>query len=193
MPSLVLASTSRYRRELLARLGLPFEAVAPACDEEALKDPELGPRELAQLLARAKAISVAPRFPDAYVLGADQLVEIDGEILGKPGSAQTALEQLERLAGKAHRIITAFALIAPDGSCEEHLDVHTLYMRDLSAAELGRYVSADSPIDCAGSYKIESRAMTLFEKIDGTDFTAIIGLPLIALTDRLRAHGFEVP
>lgn len=191
MPRLVLASTSPYRRELLTRLGLPFDAVAPRCDEEALKDPALPPRLLAQLLAREKALSV--HEADAFVLGSDQLVETDGEILGKPGSRERAVAQLVRLSGRVHRLVTAFALVTPDGAIDEHVDVHTLHMRSLSRVELERYVAADLPLDCAGSYKIERGGIALFERIEGDDFTAITGLPLIALSTRLRRHGFALP
>jgi septum formation protein len=191
MPRLVLASTSPYRRDLLQRLGLAFEAVAPRCDEEALKDPSLPPRLLAQLLAREKALSV--HESDAFVLGSDQLVEIDGEVLGKPKSRERAVAQLARLAGRVHRLVTAFALVTPDGGIDEHVDVHTLHMRALSRAELERYVAADLPLDCAGSYKIERGGIALFERIEGADFTAITGLPLVALTTLLRRHGFALP
>jgi len=193
MPELVLASTSAYRRELVGRLGISCTAVAPRCDEEALKDPRLGPSELALHLAREKARSVAGQWPDAFVLGSDQLVEIDGQILGKPGSTERALEQLTRLAGQAHRLITAFALLCPGGAVLEHVDVHVLSMRPLSRDELARYVSADRPLDCAGSYKIEALGISLFERIKGADFTAIMGLPLVALTSTLRAQGFTLP
>jgi septum formation protein len=192
MPKLVLASTSPYRRELVARLGLPFESVAPACDEEALKDRSLPAVQLAQLLARAKAHSIAKHRADAFVLGSDQLVELDGELLGKPGTRERALAQLTRMSGRAHRLVTAFALIGPDGSCDEHVDVHTLHMRALEPEALARYLAADLPLDCAGSYKIESRGIALFDRIEGADFTAITGLPLIALVTALRKHGFAI-
>jgi septum formation protein len=193
MAALILASTSPYRRELLLRLGLPFSQVAHACDEERMKDPKLGARMLAQLLAREKALSIAALGADDYVLGSDQLVEVDGEILGKPGSAERAVAQLARLQGRAHRLVTAFAIVTPDGAIDEHVDVHTLHMRPLSRVELERYVAHDRPYDCAGSYKIESRGIALFERIEGSDFSAIMGLPLIALTTRLRRYGFELP
>jgi septum formation protein len=193
MPALVLASTSVYRRELVGRLGVPCTSVAPSCDEEALKDDRLAPAELALHLAREKARSVAAQWPDAHVLGSDQLVEVEGDILGKPGSAERALEQLTRLSGRAHRLITAYALMCPGGAVVEHVDVHVLHMRSLTRDELARYVSADQPLDCAGSYKIEARGITLVERIIGADFTAIMGLPLVALTTTLRAQGFVVP
>jgi septum formation protein len=193
MPTLVLASTSPYRRELLTRLGIPFHAVAPACDEEQLKDPQLGPRMLAQVLAREKALSVVAEQPGRFVLGCDQLVELDGKVLGKPGTPERALQQLTQLSGRAHRLITAFALVTPDGTLDEHLDIHSLQMRKLSTDELARYAAHDKPFDCAGSYKIESQGIALFERIEGDDFTAITGLPLIALATRLRGYGFPVP
>lgn len=193
MPTLVLASTSVYRRELLDRLGLEVTATAPNCDEEALKDQALSPVQLAAHLARAKAASVAPRWPDAYIIGSDQLVELDGEVLGKPGSAEQAIAQLDRLQGRSHHLITAFALLHPDGPVTEHIDRHVLHMRALSLTEIKRYVAADRPLDCAGSYKIEARGIALCERIEGADFTAIMGLPLIALTTALRSQGFVVP
>lgn len=193
MPELVLASTSVYRRELVGRLGVSCRAVAPSCDEEALKGSGLEPSALALHLAREKARSVAGQWRDAHVLGSDQLVEVEGEVLGKPGSAEGALAQLTRLSGRAHRLITAFALLCPDGAIVEHVDVHVLHMRSLTRAELARYVVADQPLDCAGSYKIEARGIALFERIEGSDFTAIMGLPLIALTSVLRAQGFSLP
>jgi septum formation protein len=193
MPVLVLASSSVYRRELIGRLGVDCTVVAPSCDEEALKDRSLSPSELALHLAREKARSVAAQWPEAHVLGSDQLVEIAGEILGKPGSSERALAQLTRLSGRAHRLITAYALLCPDGSVVEHVDVHVLHMRSLMPEELARYVSADEPLDCAGSYKIEARGIALFERIEGADFTAIMGLPLVALTTALRGQGFAIP
>lgn len=193
MPRLVLASTSIYRRQLLKRLGVAFTADTPACDEEALKDPALTPAALAAKLARAKAESLVGRWPDAHILGSDQLVEIDGKVLGKPGDADNALEQLSLLAGRAHRLITAFALLGPKHALTEHVDIHTLHMRALSQDELESYLDADQPFDCCGSYKVESRGIALFERIEGADFTAITGLPLIALTTALREHGFVVP
>jgi septum formation protein len=192
-PVLTLASTSPYRRELLARLGVPFQVCAPRCDEEALKDPALLPRELAGMLAREKALSVAREFPGHHVLGSDQLVDLDGEVLGKPGSVRASEEQLARLSGRSHRLITALVLVCPGGALRCHVDVTTLRMRALSEQERQRYVRADEPLDCAGSYKIEQRGIALFESIECADFTAITGLPLLALSAFLRAEGFAVP
>jgi septum formation protein len=191
-PDLVLASTSRYRRELLARLGLPFRARPPACDEDALKRPDLAPVELASMLARAKAESLRGEEPGAVILGSDQVAAIDGEVLGKPGSAERAVAQLTRLAGREHVLVTAIA-VAHLGGLVEHVDVTRLSMRPLSRAQIERYVAADQPLDCAGSYKLEARGIALFERIESADHTAIVGLPLIALTTALADLGFPIP
>jgi len=190
---LVLASTSPYRRALIERLGIPFEVEAPDCDEEALKQPDRSPEETALHLARAKAQSLSSRHADAYILGSDQLIDLDRQILGKPHTIEGALAQLQRMRGRSHRLITAFSLVTPEGAIEEHVDVHTLTMRDLSDAALARYVERERPLDCAGSYKIESGGIALFERIEGADFTAITGLPLLALTGLLCRHGFDLP
>ncbi|HEX5658316.1 MAG TPA: nucleoside triphosphate pyrophosphatase [Polyangiales bacterium] len=190
---LVLASTSPYRALLLERLGVPFTAAAPLCDEDALKDPRVPLDHQALQLARAKARSLAPLHPDAHVLGGDQIADLDGEMLSKPLTRENAIAQLQRLRGRTHRLWTAIVLRAPDGDEQAHIDLHTITMRSLSDDELARYVDADRPLDCAGSYKIEGRGIALIEQIDGADFTAITGMSLIALTTMLRARGFSVP
>jgi len=192
MPKLVLASTSKYRRALLDRLGLSYTAHAPKVDEEAVA-PELSVDAVAMQLARDKAQSVAAACPDAHIIGSDQLVDLDGERLGKPGSIEKAEEQLRRLSGREHRLITAVALLHPNGTVETALDIHLMRLRALTDAEVHRYVQRERPIDCAGSYKIESLGISLVESIEGKDFTAIVGLPLIALCKLLRDAGFEVP
>lgn len=191
-PDLVLASTSPYRRELLARLGLPFRVVAPACDEEALKLPGLGAEALAARLARAKAESLLATEPGATLIGSDQLVALGDTLLGKPGTRARAAEQLARLAGRTHLLVTAVAVLH-DGRVLEHLDVTRLSMRPLSREQIERYLTADAPLDCAGSYKLEARGITLFERIDAADHSAITGLPLIALTSLLASVGYPVP
>lgn len=192
LPELVLASTSPYRRALLARLGLPFRAVPPACDEEALKLPELAPEPLAARLALAKAESLRAAEPLATLIGSDQVAAIDGVILGKPGTAERAAEQLARLAGRTHALVTAVAVVHAGGVLE-HLDVTRLTMRPLSRAQIERYLAADRPLDCAGSYKLEARGIALFERIDSADHAAITGLPLIALCTMLGGLGYPVP
>jgi septum formation protein len=192
-PRLILASTSPYRSELLRRLGLRFEARAPLCDEEALKRAGEDPAAQAARLALAKAQSLAATAPDAFILGGDQLVELDGEILGKPHSAENAVAQLSRMRGKTHRLLTAFALVGPRGEQVTHLDTHHMRLRALGDEEIRRYVAHDRPLDCAGSYKIEALGISLCERIEGEDFSAITGLPLMALSRVLRERGFQVP
>ncbi len=192
-PALILASTSRYRCALLERLGVAFEVQAPLCDEDALKESGKPPTYVAMRLARAKALSVLTHHAESYVLGCDQLVDVDSQVLGKPRTVEGAVAQLRLMRGRAHHLVTAMALATPTGEVEGHLDVHTLTMRDLSDAEIERYVLRDRPLDCAGSYKIEAGGIALFERIEGEDFTAITGLPLMRLAALLRAHGFRVP
>lgn len=190
---LILASTSRYRRELLERLGLPFETMKPEVDEKPAMASGRAPADIAEELATQKALWVARAQPDAYVLGADQLVDLDGQVLGKPGAADACVAQLERLAGRSHRLLTAVTLVSPSGTLEHALDIHTLRMRPLTRPELERYVVSDKPFDCAGGYMIERRGIALFDAIEGDDFTAIVGLPLIRVTTLLRHAGFQVP
>lgn len=195
-PDLVLASTSRYRRALLERLGLPFRAIAPACDEEALKDPALAPQQLAEHLALAKAHSLEQSLPQATIIGSDQLaaIEVDGNwtILGKPGTRERAIDQLALLSGRTHLLVTAMVVIHR-GALHRHTDLTRLSMRTLERDALARYVDADQPLDCAGAYKLEARGIALFNHIDTTDHTAITGLPLIALTRILSEVGYAVP
>ena len=191
MPKLVLASTSKYRRALLDRLGLSYTAAAPRVDEEAAVAETLD--ALALQLAIAKAESCAGAHPDAYVLGSDQLVDLDGEKLGKPGTLEKAEEQLRRLSGRSHRLVTAVALRHPNGTVEHGVDVHEMRLRVMTEAEIKRYVARERPIDCAGSYKVESLGISLCETVAGADFTAIVGLPLIRVCQLLRNAGFEVP
>lgn len=190
----VLASTSPYRRALLQRLGLPFRCVAPGVDEDAFKREITDPATLALRLAVAKAESVAARFPGSVVIGSDQLAAIDGDILGKPGTTGDAAVQLERLAGRTHELVTSLCVLRQsDGLRRTHTDRTRLTMRPLSRDELARYVALDDPTDCAGSYKIESAGVALFHRIETDDFTAITGLPLIALSRLLRDFGISVP
>jgi len=192
MPDIVLASTSPYRRALLERLGIAFRAHPPACDEEAPKDPALPPRALAEHLAAAKATSLADAHPEAVIIGSDQLAHCDGEIMGKPGDETSAHHQLSWLCGREHQLITALC-VYHRGERHEHCDITTLRMRHLDTAAIERYLAADRPLDCAGAYKLEARGITLFERIDSADHSAITGLPLIALTSILRDLDVEIP
>lgn len=191
MPDLVLASTSPYRRELLARLGVPFRCAAPGVDEAEVKRALPGAAAVAEL-ARRKARAVAALHRDAVVIGSDQGALLDGAMLDKPGTAANASAQLEALAGRTHELHTAVAIAHP-GGLAEFAEVTRLSMRPLSPAEIARYVAADQPLDCAGSYKIERLGIALFERIDGADWTAIEGLPLLRLAAELRALGVALP
>lgn len=191
MTSLVLASTSRYRRELLARLGLPFDVDRPEVDEHPL--PGESPVALAVRLAEAKALAVAARHPQAWVLGSDQVADRDGRPLGKPGDRDTALAQLLAASGQAVRFHTAFCLAGPDGRRLAGLDLTEVRFRELSRDEILRYLEAEQPYDCAGSFKCEGLGIVLFEAIQSRDPTALVGLPLIAVAAALREAGFRLP
>jgi len=182
---IILASTSSYRRLLLERLCLPFRCEAPLCDEGASKDKGVAPADLARELARLKAMSVAERNPGAIVIGSDQVCALGDEPLGKPGSRRAALEQLCRLQGRSHLLFTAVCVIR-NRTLHEFMDVSVLSMRSLTGAEIESYVDRDQPFDCAGSYKLESGGISLFDSINSEDHTAITGLPLLALGGLLR-------
>jgi len=189
-PALVLASTSAYRRELLARLGLPFETVRPEVDET----PRAGepPDALALRLAAAKARAVAALHPGARVIGSDQVADFDGRPLGKPGGREAAIAQLAAMSGRAVAFRTAVAVASGDGVATA-LDTTLVRFRALAAAEIERYVDAEQPFDCAGSFKSEGLGITLFDAIEGTDPTALVGLPLIATSRLLRDTGLALP
>jgi septum formation protein len=194
MSSLVLASSSPYRRYLLERLGLPFRSITPQVDEESIKAlfDAASAGELAEHLAIAKAVSVSRRETGATIIGSDQVCASENRILGKPGTATAAIEQLAFLSGKSHELVTAVA-VWHEGQLQVRKDVTKLTMRALTPDEIERYVAADNPVDCAGSYKLESRGITLFESIQSADHSAITGLPLLALTTMLRGLGYAIP
>jgi septum formation protein len=192
MHSLILASTSAYRRVLLERFDLDFETVAPEVDEKHL-DGE-SPVERASRLSLAKALDVAERYPDAVVIGSDQVASAGSRILDKPRDAATTRAQLAALSGSAARFFTGCALVKPAASIRlTHVDTTTVYFRPLTTAEIGRYVEREKPLDCAGGFKAEALGVTLFESIESTDPTALIGLPLIWLSGALRRAGFALP
>ena len=196
-PSLILASTSAYRRELLARLRLPFSCNAPGVEETRRAGER--PLALAVRLARAKAAAVALQHPDAWVIGSDQVaVRVDavqGElILGKPGTVARCLDQLRGCSGQIMSFLTAVAVVRHgDGSVVEFVDTTRVAFRTLDEATIERYVAAESPLDCAGGFKSEGLGITLCESIDSTDPSALIGLPLIRLSSVLRSAGFDLP
>jgi len=191
-PPLVLASTSPHRRELLTRLGLPFSPVAPGVDESRSARETVS--ELVKRLSRAKAEAVAAQHPGALIIGSDQAAERDGDILGKPGDHATAAAQLKGSSGKSLTFHTGLCLLdTRDGRRREHVDVTTVRFRRLSDAEIERYLKAEKPYDCAGSFKSECLGASLFDGIESSDPSALIGLPLIALCRFLRECGLPVP
>lgn len=190
MQTLILASTSRYRAELLARLGIPFSCAAPDVDESPLAGE--APGTLAQRLAIAKARAVAARHPGSWVIGSDQVAELEGDPLGKPGTRDAAMAQLTAMSGKSVRFHTAICLSNGEDQFDA-LDVTTVQFRVLGKAEIERYVATEQPLDCAGSFKCEGLGITLFEAIHNQDPTALIGLPLIRLAGLLRQAGYRLP
>lgn len=190
---ILLASSSRYRRELLGRLLPSFDSVSPDVDEHAFHELEPTPDSLAQRLAMEKTLAVFRRFPDAIVIGSDQLADLNGQVLGKPGTVSAAVDQLLSMSGKTHRLLTAVCIAAPGKPLTSILNETRLTMRSLTPQEALRYVERDQPLDCAGSYKIESLGISLFEKIETADFTAIMGLPLIQVSQSLRELGVAIP
>ncbi|MGB0402345.1 Maf family protein, partial [Stenotrophomonas sp.] len=187
--SLVLASTSRYRRELLERLGLPFDCARPDVDETPLNGE--APLALATRLAAAKSAEVAARYPGAWVIGSDQVADLNGQPLGKPGTFEAACAQLAAMSGQTVRFHTAISL-RRDGESLAALDLTEVRFRVLDPQEIARYVAAERPLDCAGSFKCEGLGISLFEAIDNRDPTALVGLPLIALCGLLRQAGGEL-
>lgn len=187
---LVLASTSRYRRELLARLRLPFDVDAPQVDERPL--PGEAPAATASRLALAKANAVAARHEEAVVIGSDQVADLDGEGVGKPGDHERATAQLRAMRGRVVVFQTAVAVVClASGFAESALVPVTVRMRALSDAEIERYLGAETPYDCAGSAKIETLGIALVESVASDDPTALIGLPLIRTCELLRRAGVD--
>lgn len=195
--NIILASQSPYRRQQLEDFGLQFSTAKPAIDEEqlksaALKKKSMTPARLAQLLAEAKAYSLTEQFPDAAIIGADQLVAYKKTILGKPGTRQGAIQQLQKLSGKTHLLVTAVA-VAAKGKVKSKVVVAKIKMRRLTRDEILASIYRDNPIDCAGSYKLEKSGLCLIEKLSVSDPSALMGLPLIALNHLLRSYKEPLP
>jgi len=188
---LVLGSTSPYRRELLQRLQIPFEVVAPDVDETAL--PQETPSALASRLALAKAHAVARNFPQAVVIGSDQVADLNGLALGKPGTHERAVVQLRQMRGQTVIFQTAVAVVCLESSFEQTgLAAVRVKFRDLSDSEIENYLRAEQPYDCAGSAKSEGLGIALLESIDSDDPTALIGLPLIRTCRMIQAAGIAL-
>ena len=188
---LILGSTSRYRKELLARLCIPFQVEAPEVDETPLA--QEAPEDLALRLALAKARAVANKYPDAVVIGSDQVADLDGEPLGKPGNHTNAVKQLKRMRGKTIIFQTALSVVCVATGFEQtDLAAVKVTFRDLTDAEIESYLKAEEPYDCAGSAKSEGLGIALLAAIDNDDPTALIGLPLIRTCHMLRAAGVKL-
>jgi len=190
-PEIILASTSVYRRELLARLGLRFEIAAPGVDETPL--PNEAPQATSRRLAEAKARAVAERFPQALVIGSDQVAVLDGQALGKPGNHDNAVRQLQAMRGKEVVFHTALCVCnAANGRTETRVVPYAVRFREYSDEQIERYLQREQPYDCAGSARCEGLGIVLIAEMRGTDPNALIGLPLIALTEMLAGQDVSV-
>jgi len=189
---LVLGSTSRYRGELLRRLGLEFETQAPGTEETPIAGET--PPVRAMRLAIAKAADAGKGYPDAVVIGSDQVAELDGVLLEKPGTVERAHAQLCACSGRTVQFHTAVCVLdTRNGQRHTHLDLTQVHFRALHAQEIERYIEREQPLDCAGSFKCEGLGISLFERIENSDPSALVGLPLIALARLLRDAGLRIP
>lgn len=190
--SLILASQSPYRRAQLTQFGVSFRAETPRVDEEELK--ARGPKDLSELtrfLATEKAKSLSQDFPDAVILGSDQVADLEGRRLDKPGSRDGAIAQLKMMSGRTHRLITSLALLYK-GNLLMFTDITSIELKVLSEAQIAAYVDQDRPFDCAGSYKIEKAGLALVKSLQSSDPSAIQGLPLLSLARGLDELGFSL-
>lgn len=187
---LILASGSKYRAQLLKKTNIDFTQIAPSTNEDVFKAKITDPISLAQTLAKEKCLDIFKQNPSDYCIGSDQLGHFENIILGKPHTKEKALEQLSMLNGKKHSLITAVHVLGPNFE-RSFVDITTLKMRVFDIDQLKKYIELDSPLDCAGSYKLEENGITLFEKIETIDHTAITGLPLLKLTDILIEAGLK--
>jgi septum formation protein len=189
---LMLASSSKYRKMLLKRFGIPFDCLAPDIDETVL--PQESPHELVERLASQKSATVCRQYPRAVVIGSDQLAVFEGQIIGKPGAHQAALEQLTSFSGKVVEFLTSVSVQSLEsGFHEQHTDCTRVWFRTLQREEIVRYLEQEKPFDCAGAFKAESLGVVLFERIISEDPTALIGLPLIKVAAMLRRAGLQLP
>ncbi len=191
MQQLVLGSTSPFRRQLLEKLGLPFDTAAPETDETPLEGE--GPEQLVARLAEAKARAVAVQYPEALIIGSDQVAVNDGEILGKPHTHDKAMEQLRNASGKHVRFLTGLCLYnAASDTAQVEVVPFDVVFRELTDQMIDNYLKAEQPYNCAGSFKSEAMGIALFEKLEGEDPNSLIGLPLIRLVRMLEAEKVRV-
>lgn len=185
--TLILASQSRYRQQMLSRLNLPFSCQSPDIDETPLAGETVD--KMVFRLGMQKAQTIKTRAPNSWVIASDQSAECNGLRLSKPGNMETALTQLTHMQGKIVTFHTSLILMTPDQRCRTHIDRTHVHFRQLSQAQLTRYLELEQPLDCAGSFKSEGLGIALFERIDSQDPTALIGLPLITLANWLTDEG----
>lgn len=192
MRQLVLASTSPYRQTLLRQLGLPFTVAAPDFIEEV--DQNVAPALMVRHLAQGKAESLIERYPDALIIGSDQVfVDQRGRLVGKPGTAEKAFLQLRQMAGRSHCFYTGLALVdSRSGMTQTDFSIFTVTFRHLEDEQIRAYLEKEKPFDCAGSFKIEGLGIALMEKMEGEDYNSLIGLPLIKLVTMLEQAGVRV-
>ena len=192
LPPIVLASSSSYRRELLTRLQLPFTCHSPDIDETPQANESA--QALVQRLALSKARALAQHYPQHIIIGSDQVAVLDGKIIGKPLHAEGATQQLNAASGRSLVFLTGLAVIDTRTQIEQvDLVPFTVHFRTLNAAQIQRYIAAEQPFDCAGSFKSEGLGVSLFQATEGSDATSLVGLPLIRLCDMLNACGIAVP
>lgn len=193
MRTVVLASTSPYRLQLMRQLGIQFHVSAPLYEEHI--DQRVAPELLVKHLAGHKAKSLKERYPDALIIGADQVfVSSRGTIMGKPGTVEEAVEQLRDMSGRSHTFYTGLSVFdSASGHSLTDLSTYTVTLRKLTLEQIRNYVERDNPLDCAGSFKIEGLGITLMESMEGDDYTSLIGLPLIKLTNLLLQMGMKIP
>ena len=191
MPSIILASSSPYRRQLLTQLGLPFEWCSPDIDETALSGE--APAALASRLAETKARALATHYPQHWIIGSDQVACLDGRILGKPGNIDNARRQLRACSGQRVEFLTGLCLLnSGDDTCATIVEPFAVKFRPLTIEQIDRYLEREQPFDCAGSFKAEGLGIALFERLEGDDPNALIGLPLIQLVSLLQRAGIAV-
>ena len=192
MHKLILASKSPYKKELLMRLGIHFDTVDADIDEAKYKENLNNIQEVAEKLAIEKALAVQRQFQDAVIIGADQICFFEGRILSKTNNVNKSFEQLMKMQGKEHELYTSYAIVKENSSIVKTI-LTKLQMRNLNEKQIKNYLREDNPIDCAGSYKLELKGVSLFRIIETSDQTAIVGLPLISLGNDLNKMGFSVP
>ncbi len=192
MPPLILASSSPYRRELLARLQLPFDSQAPNIDES--RHPEEPAEALVRRLAEAKARALSAEYPHHLIIGSDQAAVLDDQVLGKPHTFERAQQQLRSASGRSVTFLTGLALLdSTSGHCQVDCVPFTVHFRTLDDTRIQRYLQQEQPYDCAGSFKSEGLGISLFRSTEGSDATSLVGLPLIRLVDMLLTAGIELP